>query len=241
MTLEVMAIKGYSTLLKVPELELKHQIQFRATLRTPFFVVILIHWRGSNAIPPSAPPSNTSTSLKQFCLGRWLIKWSAGVFHISLRPQEIQPREWEKKNKRTIWAWVSSKCKKCSSVTLHSLCICRLTMACIFREISTRLQEMPTHLNWSSLIADRCRPRTTNSSCLSSSLPLHTISRRLVSSAPLSTAPLRLPSPTDLSGFLFQLLSSSTSGLVGDLKSKPLCLVSGQDRQRDRLLSGPPT
>ena len=28
------------------------------------------------------------------------------------------------KNKRTIWAWINSKCKKGEFVTLHSLCIC---------------------------------------------------------------------------------------------------------------------
>ena len=41
------------------------------------------------------------------------------------------------KNKRTIRAWVNSKCKKRSSVTLHSLCICRLSLTCSFRETST--------------------------------------------------------------------------------------------------------
>ena len=36
------------------------------------------------------------------------------VSHISLWPQEIQPREWEKKNKEQTnnMAWVNSKCKK---------------------------------------------------------------------------------------------------------------------------------
>ena len=39
---------------------------------------------------------------------------SVGVFHISLRPQKKYNRESrrKKKNKWTIWTWVSSKCKK---------------------------------------------------------------------------------------------------------------------------------
>ena len=140
--------------------------------------------------------------------------------------QEIQPREWEKKNKRTIWALVSSKCKKGSSMTLHSLCICRLTLACILREISTKRLGMPTHLDWSLLLSVF--------DCLSA-----------------------VSSPTDLSGFIYQLpLCASPCQLTWLLLDQPflphfrsrprswvpaLCLVSCQNRQRDRLLSGPPT
>ena len=81
---------------------------------------------------------------------------SAGAFHISLWPHKIQPREWEKKNKRTIWAWVSSKSKKGSSVKLHSLCIGRRTLVCISSEISTKLLGTPTHHDWPSLTASFC-------------------------------------------------------------------------------------
>ena len=38
-------------------------------------------------------------------------------------------------------AWIRSKCKKRSYVTLHSLCICRLTLACISCENSTNHEE----------------------------------------------------------------------------------------------------
>ena len=74
------------------------------------------------------------------------------------------------KNKRTIWAWVHSKCKKGKFVTLHSLCICRLSLTCSFCETSTSYKEC-------QLISDRllhcwpCQLRTANSSCLFSSLP----------------------------------------------------------------------
>ena len=44
--------------------------------------------------------------------------------------------EIKRKNEQTR-TWVSSKRKKGSFVTLHSLCICRLSPACILRETST--------------------------------------------------------------------------------------------------------
>ena len=86
--------------------------------------------------------------------------------------QEIQSRKWEKKNKEQTnnVAWVSSKCKKRSYVTLHSLCICRLTLAWISSEISTKLLGMLTHLDRSSLTAAgliRCPVSTGN--CTSAS------------------------------------------------------------------------
>ena len=52
------------------------------------------------------------------------------------------------------YAWVNSKCKKRSYVTLCiPLCICRLTLAWISSKISTKLLGMPTHLDRSSLTA----------------------------------------------------------------------------------------
>ena len=78
-----------------------------------------------------------------------------GVLHISLWPQEIQSREWEErtKNKRTIWARVNSSARSLSCDTLDSWCICRLTLACISSEISTKLPGMLTHPDWPSLTA----------------------------------------------------------------------------------------
>ena len=151
-------------------------------------------------------------------------------------------------DKRTIWAWVNSKCKKGSFVTLYFQCICRLTLACI----CAKLQQATRNANSSFdvfLTADRCRLWTANSFCLSSSLPLDSISCRLVSSAvrgrqPLCVSLRQLPSL----GSFFQLV-----WLLLDLPFLPhfrsrrrsrfqaICLVSRQNRQRDRLLSGPPT
>ena len=87
-------------------------------------------------------------------LGRWSSTGSDRASHISSWLQEIQSREWEErtKNKRTIWTWVNSKCKKRSYVTLCiPLCICRLTLARISSEIFTKLLGIPTHLDRSSI------------------------------------------------------------------------------------------
>ena len=105
------------------------------------------------------------------------------------------------KNKRTIWAWVNSK--KGSFVTLHSLCICRLTLACICAKLLQATRNANSSLTVFLTASGLYLTPTALFCC------------------PLSTAPLRLPSPTHLSGFLFQLLSSPTSGLVGDLEPKP--------------------
>ena len=103
---------------------------------------------------------------------------SAGAFHISLWPQEIKPREQEKKNKEQTnnVGLGQLKCKKGGSVTLRSHCLCRLMLKCILCEISTKPRGMLTHLDWSSLTAPFCWP--------------------------LSTVPLRLPLPTAFSWFL---------------------------------------
>ena len=89
----------------------------------------------------------------------------------------VGEKEQRTKKKRTMWALVNSKCKKGGSVTLHSMCICRLTLACISSEISSKPRGMPTHPDWPSLTASFCWP--------------------------LSTALLRHSSPTAFSEFLF--------------------------------------
>ena len=78
-----------------------------------------------------------------------------GVSRISLRHKKYNQGSGRKrtKNKRTIWAWVNSSARRLSCVTLRSLCICRLTLACISSEISPKLLGMPTHPDWSSLTA----------------------------------------------------------------------------------------
>ena len=115
-----------------------------------------------------------------------------------------------KNNKRTICLG-SFKCKKGDSVTLCiPLCICRLTLAWISSEISTKLLRMPTHLDRSSLTV----------------AGFHLM--RLVSSAPVSTGHsaspvanrlLWVPSSNSLRAF------SSYFQWRRDLESKPFVWV----------------
>ena len=60
---------------------------------------------------------------------------------------------------------------------------------------------------------------------------------------PESTAPVRVQSPTAVSSFVQPTLFSrpaTTSGHAEISSPKTLCLVSRQNRQRNRLLGGPP-
>ena len=104
---------------------------------------------------PSPFPPNTSTSSKHFNLGRWSSSDSnRGIAHFFISTRNtIKGVGGKKKEQTNIMAWISSKCKKRSYVTLHFLCICRLTLAWISSEISTKLLGTPTHLDWSSLTA----------------------------------------------------------------------------------------
>ena len=118
-----------------------------------------------------------------------------GVSHISLRHKKYNQGSGRKrtKNKRTIWAWVNSSSRRLSCDTLHSWCICRLTLACISSKISSRHEEC-----WLILTG-------------LPSLNLDPISCRLVSAAVrcrLPTATLRPPRQ------LFLWLLSSDSCLV---------------------------
>ena len=146
--------------------------------------------------------------------------------------QEIQSREWEErtKNKRSIWAWVNSSARRLCCDTLHSLCICRLTLAWISSKISSKLLGMPTHLDWPSPTAAGLYLMPTGLFC-----------------CPMSTA--HCPSPSSCRqlpslGSFFQLFDSRSLAYFrsrGRSRFSGLCLVSRQNRQRDRLLSGQPT
>ena len=151
------------------------------------------------------------------------------------------------KNKRTIWAWVNSKWKKGGSVTLHALCICRLMLTCICAKLLQATRNANSCLTV-FLTADRCRLRTANSYCLTR-LVSSAVCCRLPLSVPLRQLLLWVTVPTAFSGvplvycpgFCRICLSSPTSSLVGDLDSKPFCLVFRLNRQMDRLLGRPPT
>ena len=162
---------------------------------------------------PSRSPY-LSISLNEFCLGRWFIQWSAGAFHISLWPKEIKPREWKKKNKRTIWACVNSKCKTSTSHNECQLISDRLpncwpmsTQDCKLI-LSVFLTVPGLYLTWLVSSAVRCR------------LPLSVILLQLPSLGSFSNC-LLCRSLAHCPGFSRICLFSPTSGLVGDLDSKP--------------------
>ena len=122
----------------------------------------------------------------------------------------------KKKRKKRL---VLTRVQKGSYVTL---CICRLTLAWVTSENSTTLLECRLifpHCGWTLSHADW-------SLC-----------------CPVSTASVRRPSPT---AFLAPVSNSPLASphlfrSRRDRGSKTLCLVSRQNRQRNRLLDGPPT
>ena len=144
-----------------------------------------------------------------------------GASHIPLPLQEIQSREWEKKEQTNNMLGVNSKCKTRSYVTLCiPVSIYRLTLAWISCENSTTLLE--------------CRLILTRLPSLlwTSSHPTR-----------ISAVRCRLPCPSSVansSSSSFVQLSYSLP-VTQDIESKTLCLVSRQNRPRDRLLGGPPT
>ena len=149
-----------------------------------------------------------------------------GASHISLRLQEIQSREWEKKNKRTNeqYAWVNSSARRELSNTAFPACICRLTQAWILAKILLHYQEcQPILIGLLSLVLDPLMP--TGLSAVPCRLVTRVTLRQLLPWAPLSNS---------LSGVPFLLPVTEISS------PKPFVLVSRQNRQRNRLLGGPP-
>ena len=198
--------------------------------------------------PPPATPY-LSTSLKQY--------YSWPVIHLVGPPgyftflyghkRNTTETMGEKKNKRTIWAYISSKRKKGSFVTLHSSWTCRLTLACILRETSTKCSNnadifsrwlarpLCSSSGFSSRLSDFC--------CSDILWAVHSKPTALLS-RPLSTASLRFPSPTALLWVPFPAAPLASLGpafpppltVSSEISSSGLCLVSQQNRQRDRLL-----
>ena len=167
-------------------------------------------------IPPRPPYLSTSCN-NSVLAGDSSSGSDWGITHFIMAIRNTT-EEWETKNKRTMWAWDNSKCKKGGSVTLNSLCICRLTLACISDEISTKLIGMPTHPDWPSLTASFCWP----------SVDCH-------SALPFANCLLRVPFPNHWLAFPCPLPVSSK------IPSSGLCLVFRKNRQRYSLLSGLPT
>ena len=159
-------------------------------------------------------------------LGRWSTSGSdKGIAHFS---QAIRNTINGVGGKRTNeqYAWVNSSARKELCNTAFHVCIYRLTQAWVSSKKFYNTTGMPTYLDQISLTG------------------LDPLSCRLVSllsgvdwslASPFANCLPRAPLSNSLTGVPFLLL------VTRDLESKTLCLVSRQNRQRDRLLGGPPT
>ena len=145
-----------------------------------------------------------------------------GVTHISLPEHQIQSREQEKKeqNEQTLGLNSSAEGELC-----NTLCMCRLTLAWVNSETSTKQLECrliltrssftgldPISSDWSHRSGVRCR-------------------------LPLSVVPCQLPS----SSFSQLTLFSRAPSLPVTARFQVQNPFSRQNRQRNRLLGGPPT
>ena len=175
-------------------------------------------------IPPLAPPHVTSTLLTISLHGRWSTSVPIGITHISCHYKDTIEGTGEKKNKRTN-AWGYSRAERGVMQHYISDSIYGLTLAWITSENSTK-QLKCRHLD-SIFFA---RPN----------LMLPRLSARV------STVDRLCPCP--VANCLSAPLSNQLSSRVPfhfrtrrEFKSKTLCLVSRQNRQRNRLLGRPPT
>ena len=171
-------------------------------------------------LPPRPPRYINFFEPFHFLAGDQLVV-PIGVSHISLRLQKIQSREWEEREQTNNMLGLT-QVQKGSYVTF---CICRPTLARISSENSTTLLEcrliltrLPSLLWTSSHPTGLSAPASTG---------LFVVRRQLPSSQSLClTLWLTFPYPLPV---------------TRDLESKTLCLVSRQNRQRNRLFGGPPT
>ena len=135
--------------------------------------------------------------------------------------QEIQSREREKReqtNKWTICLGLTQSTKQAvMQHTAFPVCLCRLTLAWISSETSTKLLGMPTYPDRSSSLLWTLS-HANLSLCCPVSTALSVVHRQLPSSSPFVQLPSRVPLPT--------------SGHAE---------ISSPKSQRNRLLGGPPT
>ena len=106
------------------------------------------------------------------------------------------------------------------------LCICRLTLACIFSEISTKLLGMPAHPNWPSLTASGPYLMPTGLFCC----PVSTVICHSASLFNNSSSVFLLPTPY-----------WSSSAYFRTLRAQAFVWFRAKTDHRDRLLNGPPT
>ena len=136
-----------------------------------------------------------------------------GISHFTTTTQNTTDRVGEKERTNTDLGQLQALEREFCD-TLHSLCICRQSWACTLREISTQ-----SHLEC-QLIFD-CLPSLPPSADRPSpGLLSHTDGSLLLSVVDCLSPSSLVNWP---SVFPRTFLSSSTSGLVGDLELRPLC------------------
>ena len=142
-----------------------------------------------------------------------------GATHISLPLHQIQLREQEKKKEQTNKRLGLTQVQKENYVTS---CMCRLTLVWTLARLP-QATGMPTRSSFTGLDPLSCR--------------LVSLLSRVDCLCPSSVAncPLPVPFPNSLLASPYHLRSRRY------IKSKTLCLVSRRNRQRNRLLGGPPT
>ena len=141
-------------------------------------------------LPPRPPRYINFFEPFHFTAGDQLVV-PIGASHISLLLQEIQSREREEREQTNNMLGLT-QVQKGSYVTL---CICRLTLAWIFSETSTKLLGMPTLLvRSSSLVLDSLMP--TRLSAVRCRLVTRVTLRQLPSSNSFVQLSSRVPLPT---------------------------------------------
>ena len=159
-----------------------------------------MRWRISErtavTIPPRPPRYINFFKPFHFTAGDQLVV-PIGASHISLPLQEIQSREWEKKEQTNNMLGLT-QVQKGSYVTL---CMCRLTLSWVSSDNSTTL------LEWRLILTH---------------LPslLWTSSHPTGLSAPVSTGHSRHPSPTASSSSFFQLSDWRSLPTAGHPRSR---------------------
>ena len=88
--------------------------------------------------PLAGRPPTISKSLNLTSHSQWFIQWfqTRGITHFITYTQSTTER-WEKKNKRRNFGQLQAQ-ERVFCDTLHSPCICRLSLACILGETSTK-------------------------------------------------------------------------------------------------------
>ena len=177
---------------------------------------------------PLRPPHATSTFLTILLLyGRWSTSGpDRGNAHF-FTATRIQSREWEEREQTNKRLGLTQEQKESYATLCIPDSIYRLTLAWVTRKNSTNNWNADS--SWLDLLHCRWTPSHAD-------LPLCSGVRCRL---PLSVSCHQLPT----SSFSNQLSSRVPFHFQSrrDFKSKTLCLVSRQNRQRNRLLGRPPT